>query len=453
MKISNLNRYTTTALVAVATLFAGTANAVPGDFDADGKSDLSVTLVDRTKGTTAWLTRLTNGDTPKFWTFNKAADALASGRFYTNDSKYYPAIVRVTSSTVPLEWTFKTPTNTEIVNRFGLPGDIISNLGDWDGDGREDVHVVRKGSDNVLNWYVFLTGYATTVHFTFGVDGDQVGVSDTDGDGVVEMVALRDGFYWYVRKPFQSTFTTTQWGLNGDIPLLPRDLNGDNLPEFIISRKTGSGQVAYVKFSDGSAGTQALGQDTSVPQLGYFGPNSNFAWSQRDTGWTAIQNADLSVNAFRFGIPTNALVRPDGTVVQPTSDATFKSTTSSSGGSSGGGATTSCGTTYSSGWLLKPAAQDTGGSRLGKPLILFSRNYPSSSCLNVIATNGTVLGKYGKFSANRYYSGYGCGSGYSASKFAELAVSASGSKNIYIQDPSNNACYGAGPADGRTDRR
>ena len=88
------------------------AFAVPGDYDADGKSDLSVALVDRSAGTTAWLTRLTNGATPLCWTFSKAADALTAGRFYVGDAKFYPAIVLLTSTCVPLGGSVKTPNNS-----------------------------------------------------------------------------------------------------------------------------------------------------------------------------------------------------------------------------------------------------------------------------------------------------------------------------------------------------
>lgn len=450
------------SVFALALLVSTYSHAVPGDYDGDGLSDMSVALVNKSTKYTAWLTRLTNGSPAKFWTWGLPADALVAGRFFAGDAKYYPGIVYVRSSAFPLEWYIKNAANTDVFFKFGLPGDTISNLGDWDGDGVDDIHVVRKES-GFLYWYVAMSGTPGVIQkFLFGMDGDRVGLSDVDGDGKVEMIALRAGFNWYIRDPAdaENVYSSTQWGLPGDFPILPRDLDGDGKTDFIIARKTGSFQVAYIKYGNGQTENVTLGFDSSVPQLGNFlGATQTFAWSQRDTGWVAFRGRDGTPNVFRHGISTNAIIAADGTVIQPSDDGTFGGTTSGggdsdsgSGGGSGGGSA-SCSTVYSSGWLLKPAAQDTGGSRLGKPLILTTRNYPPSGCLNVIATNGTVVAHYGKYATNRHYSGWGCGEGYSGSKIASLAVAASGSKNIYVQDPKTGACYGPGPADGRTDRR
>jgi hypothetical protein len=432
----------------------GSALAVPGDYDADGTSDLSVALVNKTAKTTAWLTRPTNGGSALFWTWGLPGDALVSGRFHPNDPKYYPGIVYVRSSSFPLEWYIKTAAGTDAFIKFGLPGDTVPNQGDFDGDGMEDLTVVRNVGGQLV-WYVALSGSGGQVaQYSFGLNGDKVGVSDVDGDGKVEMVALRSGFQWYIGNPRTGSVTAPQqWGLAGDIYLLPTDIDGDRLADFVITRRTGSFQVAYIKYGNGATQNTTLGFDSSIPQMGFFvRPLPTFAWSQRDTGFTAIRNFDGTPNVFAFGISTNAIIRADGTVVQPSEDGRFGGT-SSGGGDTGGGGSANCTTTFGSGWLLKPAAQDTGGTRLGKPLILFTRNFPSGSCLNVIATDGTIVAKYGKFSSNRFYSGYGCGSFLSASQIASRAVAATGSKNIFVQNPANGACYGPGPADGRTDKR
>lgn len=399
------------AFAAASALFSQTTLAAPGDFDADGTSDLSVTLVDRNAGTTAWLTRLTNGSTPLFWTFNKAADAFAIGRFYSGNSRYYPAIVRVTSASQPLEWTFKTAANTEIENRFGLPGDTITNLGDWDGDGREDLHVVRaEGTDQELQWYVFLTGYATIVKVPFGLRGDQVGVADIDNDGQVELVALRNGFTWFTRKPFvdRNQTTAVQWGLSGDRPLLPRDIDGDNRADYIITRVVGGNQVAYIRYATGQSETRVLGQASSIPQVGDFGSNAKFAWSQRDTGFTAIGRPDgNSPDVFRFGIATNAIVRPDGTVVQANATATFPDSTTdetppSNGGGSEAGSFDQCSQVLSvpggGTFIYKNSAPIRSGG-VGTPLVGFrieptlimNRNVSNRSTSTVYDSRGNVL--------------------------------------------------------------
>ncbi len=321
--------------------------AVPGDFDADGTSDLSVALVDRATNTTAWLTRRTNGASPFFWTFNSAADALASMRFHTGDPRYYPAIIRVVDIGQPLEWRIKNSANQEVVLRYGLPGDIIPNQGDFDCDGREDPTVVRN-INGILHWYIARTATNTILHTTFGVSGDQVGISDTKADCTADLVVLRKNFFWYVRDPASLDFSTTQWGFNNDIPLLPGDYDGDGLTDFAIARKSplaNGGQTGFVKLGNGQAFTRQLGFNSSIPQIGKFSKDapSDFAWSQRDTGWTAIRNNNGSVTGIRLGIPQNIIIRADGTVVQPTSSAIFPfSTEPVQLPPSGGGATTGC---------------------------------------------------------------------------------------------------------------
>ncbi len=462
-------RFFALVMCCVITFLSTDSFAVPGDFDGDNKSDFSVALANRNgstnTGTTAWLTRLGSGTGYYFWTWGVPADAYVTGRFYVGDERYYPGIVWVRDANLPLEWYIKNAAGQDVFLKFGLPGDSITNLGDWDGDGREDISVVRVGTGNVLNWYVALTqGPGSIVQYQFGISGDMAGMSDVDGDGSAEMVVLRNDYNWYVRDPAEETFTQKQWGLPGDIPLLPQDLDGDGLPDYIIARRTGTLQNAYVSYGNGQQAVFSLGQDSSIPQLGHFRNHlPNFAWSQRDSGWMAVRkNSDGSLKLFQFGIASNAIIRADGTVVQPSSNGRFPATTDddddddddSGGGGGGDGGSAGCSRVFDSGWLLKPASQDSGGTREGKPLILFSRNLPSSSCLNILAAaNGTIIGKYGRFSSERYYSGYGCGSGYSASEFAQRAVNASGSKNIYVQDPSSGSCYGPGPADARTDRR
>ena len=439
------------------------ALAVPGDFDGDTTSDISVgiTYRDRSRnaGSSAWLTRPTNGSPALFWTWTVPADAYVSGRFYSGDQKYYPGVVWVRDSRKPLEWHLKNSANQSQMIPFGLPGDTIPNLADWDGDGVDDLLVVRAGSGGILFWYVRLSSTSQVALFVFGVKGDKVGAFDTDGDGLAEMIALRNGYQWFIRKPAELTFTQVLWGLNGDIPLLPRDLDGDHLTDYIISRRTGSGQLAYLRYGNGQTATVQLGSDTSIPQIGNFEAAPGFAWSQRDTGLVVIKNQDQTLTQFQFGIPANAIIRPDGTVVQPIEDGRF-------GSPAGGspvippttplpptGTTAGCVRTFSSGWLLKPESQDSGGSRQGKPLILFTRNFPSNSCLNVIAANGQIIGHYGRYARERFYSGWGCGEGFSAGTLAQRATAAAGSKTIMLQEPNTGSCYGPGLADARTDRR
>jgi hypothetical protein len=147
-----------------------------------------------------------------------------------------------------------------------------------------------------------------------------------DGDGRVELIALRSGYNWFIGDPFEKTVTNQQWGLPGDLYLLPTDVDGDKKADFIISRKVGATQLAYIRYGNGASQNTDLGLSTSIPQMGHFiRPLPTFAWSQRDSGFTGIRKFDGSVDVFKFGIASNTIIRADGTVVQPNDDGTFGS--------------------------------------------------------------------------------------------------------------------------------
>ena len=320
--------------IAAVLLSSSVAWSAPtlGDYNGDSVSDLSVALVYPSDQSTAWLTRH-NADSFSFWTFDVPADALVAGHWY-GDQKFYPGLVYVRSTNIPLEWHVKNPQGSEIVLYYGLAGDNIPNQGDLDCDGITDFIVTRPGTAQGLPdfkyWYVALSGSGGAVYETlFGFATDKAGVADLDGDGCQEMIVLRgDTYVWYGRKLFDTGYSAVQWGLPGDLPLWPQDINGDGLADYIITRRTGFLQQAYVRYGNGPSDweTFQLGLDSSVPQVGHFRGDNFFTWHQRDTGWVAIGDRNEPDNIgelLLFGIPANAIIRADGSVVQPTEDGTY----------------------------------------------------------------------------------------------------------------------------------
>ena len=449
------------------------AHAAPlarGDYDNDGKSDLAVAEVDRTDssnnavGTTTYVARGSNLG-QLWWTFSRPADAITPGRFFSNWGTV-PAFVTVTASSEPLLWTVRAPSGSDVLVRFGLPGDTIINLIDWDGDLIDDFLVVRLGTANEFgdgnsyyHWFTALSGSGgKIVEHIFGISGDRLFTYYDQNHPKVGAVRVGTAgecagqLEWYganfTSNPADLNLVKRCWGLPGDIPLVRADFNNNGKADWIVARPEANGlQNAYILYDNQTDFVvKALGLANSIPQIGNFKGSQTFAWSQRDIGQAAILLSGGSLEIFPFGISTNAVIRADGTVVQPSSADTLPSSGSSGGGSSGGGGgsggTASCPTTRSSGFLYKPESQDSGGTREGFPMIKLNGGV-GGSCADVLATDGTIISKFGMFTADRWYEGYKCGLDAGRDNSDELAAAAraaSGNPGGYVKIGST--CYG-----------
>ena len=422
-----------------ASVLSASAEPTLGDYDGDGDGDLAVALVQG--DTTTFLSRLSPVGNPLYYLFNRRADAVISGVFYS-DNKTYPGIVTNIDGQSPLVWTIKNQFSQDIVLNFGLPGDTITNQADLDCDGRTDLIVSRLGTPNRYPgfrlWYAALSSSGVIQEQVFGLATDQIAVADINGDHCAELVALRGDFTWYTSGLFGSNVTAVQWGLPGDIPLLPQDLNGDGRPDHIIVRVLNGKQQAYVRYSSSSFQIIPLGGPAAVPMVGKFTGLNGFSWQQRDTGFTAVKQQSGADSVFPFGIAANIIIRPDGTVVQPNQDGRKLSIpigqASASPSVSAGACTNIVSISALKGVLYKPINEHGGrgptlivkntGERTGKKRIeIRDINCKPIGALGLFATDT----QYGA----RYYSKSG-GSGHTHTQLHALALKA-GSTNVLIE--------------------
>jgi hypothetical protein len=100
-----------------------------------------------------------------------------------------------------------------------MPGDQPV-VGDWNGDGRTDIGVVRNRT-----WYQrdSVSSGATHRTFAFGNIGDRRLAGDWDHDGRDSPAVFRGGM-WYLRQSSNPTapYTTAAFGRAGDTPLVRR---------------------------------------------------------------------------------------------------------------------------------------------------------------------------------------------------------------------------------------
>jgi hypothetical protein len=124
--------------------------------------------------------------------------------------------------------------------QWGLPGDV-SIAADFDGDGVTDLTVWRPSTGM---WYIRYSslGYSTAAYgiFQWGLPGDVPLVTDFDGDGKADLAVWRPSTgVWYIRYSSLgydvASFNAFQWGLPGDVPLAA-DLDGDGLTDLTVWR-------------------------------------------------------------------------------------------------------------------------------------------------------------------------------------------------------------------------
>ena len=108
---------------------------------------------------------------------------------------------------------------------------------DYDRDGITDIAVFRP-STGVWTIRTSSSGSASSLTFTWGVNGDIPVPGDYDGDGISDLTVYRPATgVWFIRQS-TTNFTTSvsvQWGLGADIPV-PSDYDGDGKTDLAVFR-------------------------------------------------------------------------------------------------------------------------------------------------------------------------------------------------------------------------
>lgn len=343
---------------------------------------------------------------------------------------------------------------------FGLDGDRPL-LGDFDCDGADDLAVARTDGF-YLYWYAgsLAGGQLLMNGVVHGLKGDAVFTADLDGNGCDELVAAREygsagqapgQVVWYALDLASGATTGpgVLWGLTAiDDPLPPYDDDGDGRDDLIVLRTEGQKRTVFIRHWDGTGRTVEVASAITFP-----GAFSGVVRGEVGSFVAATNRLLIS----RFDGATNEVPLPQvnaSSIVIPSGRAITVGEVAGPAPTGGPGLGAVCSRVTGGGWLWKPQSQDSGGTREGKPMILFSRGAPGGSCLNVYASNGAVVARFGKFSTERFYSGYGCGGGgMSAGSLADKARAAAGATTVYVQGNGGN-CYGPiGNPASRTDRR
>ena len=307
-----LNKIKNLALFSAVFLNSSTLYAqVIGDHNGDGLSDISLTS--NTSGGSAWLIR--NSDF-QFSTqiFSTTADAHVLARFWGNNTKSFPGIVKSTSG--GLKWIIKKPDTNNHEFIFGVNGDVIPNQGDIDCDGIADPTIVRLGADNNFTFHIRSSKTGATQTVSWGSQGHLPFIADIDGDSCAEIIQMKN-FTWYPIKYNGTHIPPIVWGADGDYIIAPQDINGDKKAEFLTSRIENGKQRLYIKYSNGTSTDTLIDvSPSSVPIVGKF-PNGFIAYYDRSTLRLVFVRTNGALDITQLGTAQLTLVKPDGTVLLP----------------------------------------------------------------------------------------------------------------------------------------
>jgi uncharacterized repeat protein (TIGR01451 family) len=271
------------------------AFAKTGDFDGDGKADLSVWRGMQSD----WLIVRSSDDqvqnVPWGAEYAPYNDVIVPAD-YDGDGKVDVAVFRRGDG----RWYIKRSSDGETtVKHWGL-GTDVPVAGDYDGDGKADIAVWRGAEGR---WYVVRSSDGQTQIEFWGASyapySDVPVPADYDGDGKTDIAVFRTSTgHWYVKRSSDGVVVDKYWGLGTDVPV-PADYDGDGQTDIAVWR--GSEGIWYIVRSiDDVTQTISLGAawQGDVPVPGDYdgdGKADAAIWREATGTWQVRQSGNQKI--------------------------------------------------------------------------------------------------------------------------------------------------------------
>jgi hypothetical protein len=174
---------------------------------------------------------------------------------FDGDGRTDFAVLRYSGPNTPHMWFILRSRDGFLAQQWGYEFALGSGAsdgaacGDFDGDGKWDITVIRQTIDSPpLFWYVLNSrdGSMTAQHW--GTFEDRLVPQDYDGDGKTDFAVFRFG-WWYILRSSDGQFQAEKFGLPTDLPLQGGDYDGDGKDDLAVTRTDGGIRRQWIRYS------------------------------------------------------------------------------------------------------------------------------------------------------------------------------------------------------------